>query len=223
MMNRAGRPIATLLSLLLITSTTVKAGPISISEVVQIINGSQVTGRGFDLHLRNVSQGRKSPVDESVTKSEAASHGSSGQTASSQVPDASSAPPATDSLLSGIALSNDDPQGKIDVISQGDLEGSICDCGEIPLVEGHGFPKLPLVFLAVIPLFFIHHHHDSTCETCDTTTTPTPTPNTVPSPPGVPEPASWLLMGSGLVALANSLRRRHARSRQTEIASTEEA
>jgi len=118
-----------------------------------------------------------------------------------------------DSVLSGVALSGDDAQGSLDVISQGDLEGSICDCGEIPGVETHGgFPKWPLLFLAAIPFFFIHHH----CDTCEKTPPPTPTP------PGVPEPASMLLMGSGLAALAASLRRRHARKTKA-IAATEEA
>ena len=211
------RPIATLLSLLLIMSTTVHAGPISISEVVQVIGRSQNTGRGPDLRLRNVSQSANSLVDESVVKASTGSPVSSSRP-SSEVPDGSlaDAPPAADSLLSGVALSPDDAQSNLDVISQGDLEGSICDCGEIPGVESHGgFPKWPLLFLAAIPFFFIHHH-------CDSCNTPPPTPT--PTPPGVPEPASMLLMGSGLAALAASLRRRHARKGLAKaIASTEEA
>jgi hypothetical protein len=110
-----------------------------------------------------------------------------------------------------VALSGDAPQGSLDVISQGDLEGSICDCGEIPGVETRGgFPKWPLLFLAAIPFFFIHHH-------CDTCKTPPP------PPPGVPEPASMFLMGSGLAALAAGLRRRHARKNGRSAAATEEA
>ena len=211
MRNRALRPIATLLSLLLITSTTVQAGPISIGEVVQVIGRSQDSARGQDLRFRNDSPAINSLVDESVTKSATGSPVSSRP--SSETPDGST--PAADSVLSGVALSPDDAQGNLDVISQGDLEGSICDCGEIPGVESHGgFPKWPLLFLAAIPFFFIHHD----CDSCDNTPPPTPTP----TPPGVPEPASMFLMGSGLAALAASLRRRRARNGKA-IAAAEEA
>src|SRR5882724_3173745 len=67
MRNRAFGPIATLLSLVLVTTTTVQAGPISVSEVVQVVGRYQSTGRGPELRLRSVSGGN-SLVDESVGK-----------------------------------------------------------------------------------------------------------------------------------------------------------
>jgi hypothetical protein len=103
----------------------------------------------------------------------------------------------------------------VDVVDQGDVEGTICDCGEITL-PGGGFPKWPLVFLAAIPFFFIDG-----CDHCETPTPPTtPTP---PRTPEIPEPASMLLFGSGLAALGAGLRRRYARSKlNNQLRTTEE-
>ena len=211
MMSRAFRPIAATLAILLLSGAPTHAAPVAISQVIQVIGSYQ---NPPELRLRSVSQNTNSSIDENDGPSQVASatqQSSAGgivEIADSSTGDAISA----DTLLSGVAVSAD-PQGGVDVVDQGDVEGTICDCGEIT-VAGGGFPKWPLLFLAAIPFFFIHG-----CDKCETPT-PTPTP---PGTPEIPEPASLLLFGSGLAAFGAGLRRKYARGKlQAQLRNTEE-
>lgn len=214
MTSRAFRPTAAILSILLLSGVPTHAAPVAISEVIQVLGSYQ---NAPELRLRSVSQNTNSLVSEGDGPSPVAS--ATQEAAAGDVvgiPDTTTADPLTsdagDTLLAGVAVSAD-PQAGVDVVDQGDVEGTICDCGEIT-VPGGGFPKWPLLFLAAIPFFFIHG-----CDDCET---PTP-PSTPPPTPEVPEPASLLLFGSGLAAFGAGLRRRYAKGKlATQLQTTEE-
>jgi hypothetical protein len=104
-------------------------------------------------------------------------------------------------------VASDAQQAGIEIIEEGEVEGTICDCGEI-LIAAAGFPKWPLVFLTAVPFIFIKN-----CETCDLTPNPTPPSIPTPTPVPTPEPRSLLLLGTGLLAAGLGLRRRYERAK----------
>jgi len=212
MMSRAFRPTAAILSILLLSGVPTHAAPVAISEVIQVLGSYQ---NPPELRLRSISQNASSAVPDGEGPSPVASAAQRSAAGDAvEIADTTTAKSvSSDTLLAGVAVSTD-PQGGVEVVDQGDVEGTICDCGEIT-VPGGGFPKWPLLFLAAIPFFFIHG-----CNNCQTTTPPPP-PST--PTPQIPEPASLLLFGSGLAAFGASLRRRYARGKlAAQIQTTEE-
>jgi hypothetical protein len=204
--SRAFRLVAAILGVCLLTGAPVNAGPVAISEVIQVLGSYQ---NPPEIRLRSLSQTPSTPISDSQ-----ASTFNSGVKQTNDSPgtivDGTVGPTTTGSLLAGVA---NDPQRGVEIIDQGEVEGTICDCGEI-LIPG-AFPKWPLLFLAAIPLFFIDTDDD--IET--PTSTPTPPPPLLPSPTPtpqtpIPEPASLLLFGSGLAAFGAGLRRRYAKARR---------
>jgi hypothetical protein len=215
MMSRAFRPTAAILAILLLSGAPTHAAPVAISEVIQVLGSYQ---NPPELRLRSVSQSINSLVDGDGPSPVATAAEQSAAGGVAEIPETATGDIVTsdtaDTLLAGVAVSAD-PQGGVDVVDQGDVEGTICDCGEIT-VPGGGFPKWPLLFLAAIPFFFIHGCND--CETPTPPTTPPPPPT-----PEIPEPASLLLFGSGLAAFGAGLRRRYAKGKlETQLRTTEE-
>ncbi len=216
MRNRAFRPIAAILSLLLAAVVPAQASPVPFADIVQIV-GNGHTGVQ-DLRLRSVSQSSSTPTANNAnnTTSSAASSSAASDTPSSLIATAGAVQQGT----SG---------GNVETIQTGDISGTICDCGEIAVPGGgFAFPKLALLGLGAIPFAFIHGGNDRTpfeqppinqpppptmSPTPPPTTTPTPPPTTTPPPAPIPEPATLLLFGSGLAALSVGARRRRTRSK----------
>ena len=196
--RRGSARVTLLICLFLLTAVPAFAEPVTINQVVQTLSSSQGVP---DLRLNSL-----------VTQD-------SGQKGTQQSGPRSDNGPVvtkTDSIITGVTVGQGQQIG-VETFAEGEVEGTICDCGEIYLVGG-GFPKWPFLFLGAIPLAFIDHDCDD-CDTPSTTPTPTPTPPSTPTPtptPQVPEPASLLLFGTGLAAAGAALRRRYGKAKAEE-------
>jgi len=190
--------LVAIIGVLLMAVGPAQADPIHVNRVVQTLTTSQgIT----DFRLTLIGQ---DPLP-SGTKITAPTNGPGG------APGIGSSDPKLDALLSGFPIVPAGVEIGVDDISEeGEVDGTICDCGEI-LIAGGGFPKWPLLFLAAVPLAFIPDKET----TSEPTPTPTPTPPSTPTPTPqpTPEPASLLLFGTGLVAFGAGLRHRYNKAR----------
>ena len=201
--GRFGRMLPATLIILLLSAVPALAEPVTVNQVVQTLTSSQGT---LDLRINTLVQdpgkGTQQKGGESVAKTQ---------------------PAKTDSIISSVIVTAEGKSIGVEDIEEGEVEGTICDCGEI-FVAGASFPKWPFLFLAAVPVVFIHD-----CDDCDEThdSSPTPTPPSIPTPTPTPttptpEPASLLLFGSGLLAAGAGLRRRYAKSKNIELIKEDE-
>jgi|SRR5215216_3783624 len=197
---RLCRLICAALCMSLLTAVPVLADAVSVNHVVQTVSKSQAV---IDLRLKTL-------MAQDPAKGDRQPNGPRAEGTQAQ------GGPKTDSIISGVAITSEGQPIGVEIVEEGEVEGTICDCGEI-LVAGGAFPKWPLLFLGAVPFIFIHD-----CESCDEENAPTPTPtppslpSPTPTPPGVPEPASLLLFGTGLAAAGAGLRRRFGKTSKEE-------
>jgi PEP-CTERM motif len=203
MRNRAISPVATILSVLVLAfvATPAQAGPVAYSDVVHVVGNLRSGGQSQELRLRSISQDGGTPVNGDLVS------------ASKSSTDASSA--STSEPTSLITTSTGMQEG-VTVIQEGDVTGTVCDCGEF-IIPGGGFPKWLL--LGGVPLVCVLADCTSDepiCEEGDPECTPCVGPQC--NPPEIPEPATIFLLGSGLAALGAKARRRYTKSRtDTEV------
>lgn len=213
MRGRIFRHLSTVASLLLLVAVPTQASPIKFADVVNVMGDLHRGNQTEQLRLR-VTQDPAAPLN--VRSNVASSSATDVSPATDEnVVAASSELAATEnsstttSLVAGTDIAPQQPQGDVQVFDQDQVSGTICDCGEIPAVGG-GFPKWP--FLLLIPLVCL----TGICFD-DEKKKPPPTPEETPP---VPEPASLLLLGSGIAALGAGARRRYAKMKAAKEAAT---
>lgn len=200
MKHQAPRIVALMLSVLLAAAAPARAGTIHFADVMQAASEGR-RGPWADLRLRAIQQqGGKTASGVVATTAQKADAGAT--TPGNAAPDGTTAGNTPTSLIS------QDPapqqEGTVQTIDLGDIQGTVCDCGELPEIPGKsGFPLWPLIGLGGIPFLFINRGDNPPGDI-----PPGPTPSQTPPPGAIPEPATLLLFGSGLLALGAGARRR---------------
>ena len=174
MRSRFTKTFSTMIGLLLVVAVPTQASPIKFVDVINVMGDLQTGGQLQQLRLRAAMQDPTTRSSATIATNVTPTIGTDPLTGSVAT---TSTAPGVPSVLSGIEVAAQQPQSDVQVFSQDTVDGTICDCGEIPPPPGGGIPIWP--FFALIPLVCLTgvctHHHS--------TPTPTPTPNITPNVP----------------------------------------
>ena len=204
MRRQAVRTVAPMLVALLVAAAPARAATITLADVARAVGANGQMRPASEVRLRLAAQSTAAATPNASTQSGNTTSQQTQQptTTGTQQTTPPTTPAAPDQTLSQSG-------GNVQTVDLGDVTGTVCDCGEIPklAIPKGGFPWWTL---AGIPLICVSgictSNHENTPE-CVT--------GCSPPPPGVPEPMTLLLFGSGLLALGAGARRRHGR-RQLE-------
>ena len=191
MRSQAIRLVAAIVSVLLLTALPAHADQIPFSSVAQTFGSLQSGGQTQELRLTTVSQNGSTPA--------------SGSTSQQQGGDTKAAAPST---LISTGAQQGGQQSNVEVVEEGDVTGTVCDCGEIKIPAGFKFPWFALA--GVPPLI------------CATGACTNHNPPCTGNCGEIPEPATLLLLGSGLAALGARARRRKSSKQDNEVSTDTE-
>jgi hypothetical protein len=195
-----------MLGVLLAAAPAARAGTITFGDVARTVGASGQFRPASEVRLRFDAHGSAVQTQSNQTQSGATSFSDQQPTATVQ-PSGQTSPTTTTPADTTLSQSG----GKVETVDLGDVTGTVCDCGVIPVtnIPKGGFPWWTLVGIPLICVTGICKPGDTPeCVNCG----PTPTP----PPSGVPEPMSLFLFGSGLLALGAGARRRQDRRRLEE-------
>ena len=208
MRRQAVRTISLMLAVLLGLAAPARAATITFAELVRTVGASGQLRPATEVRLRLGAQSGSASTQVGPAQGGGASSSqqqTDNATAQQQTAqNGTQTPSAPDPTLSQSG-------GQVQTVDLGDVTGTVCDCGEIPPpppIKG-GFPWWPFLGGAIIPFLFPHGETPPN--------TPTPPGPPPPPPPGIPEPATILLFGTGLLALGAGARRRRGRRQAEEV------